>query len=79
VNARPGSRQWSCVSAAAPMAAPTLMRDRFLQALLRWASRQLPQGAKVALADAVVDDRELAQVLNALVVAQGDALDKGGA
>jgi len=73
MNPRAGiSRQWSGVSAATPMAAPTLMRDRFLQALLRWASRQLPRGAKVALADVVVDDRELAQVLNALVLARGE-------
>ncbi len=74
MNARPGSRQWRGVATAAPMAAPTLMRDRFLQALLRWASRQLPQGAKVALADVVVDDRELVQVLNALLLARREPL-----
>jgi hypothetical protein len=55
-----------------PAMPPTLMADRFLRALMRWARRQSHGAALVSIPGGRVDPVELQQVLIALVCARGD-------
>jgi hypothetical protein len=53
-----------------PAMPPTLMADRFLRALMRWARRQSHGAALISIPTGAVDPAELRQVLCALLCAE---------